>query len=295
MSPILIVSFLIVALLLGLVLLAWRLRQAQRALSDLQRERERCQSALEQELSLLRQEQDTHLAERTLELEQARRELDAFSYSVSHDLAAPARKIHGFVDLLQDEASSLSEQGRGWLERIRHNSRQLGDMIGDLLRISRLGRAPLNLSTVDLDAVVAETVRAAGAGYPHTQVAIAPLPATRCDQDLMRQLYQSLLANAFKFSSKRAAPRIEIGVQQESDELRLFVRDNGEGFNMRYADKLFGVFQRLHKESDFPGNGAGLAIAKLIVQRHGGRIWAESAPDQGTSFYFTIGCANKAA
>jgi len=293
MSLIVATSLAIGALLLGIVLVLRRLQQTKRAAAQLQREHQQCKSLMEQELAALRRTLEARLATSTLELEQAMRELDAFSYSVSHDLAAPARKIHGFAELLQDEASTLSDQGREWLNRIQHNSLELGDMIGALLRISRLGRAELNLRAVDLNVLVAEVVRDAGAGYPNTQVEIGPLPSIRCEQELMRQAFHNLVANAFKFSGKRAAPRIEIGTLHDAEESRFFVRDNGDGFNMRSAGKLFGVFQRLHRESEFPGIGAGLAIAKSIIQRHDGRIWAESEPGEGACFLFTIGCGRQ--
>jgi len=287
------VALLSVALLIGALLV-----RARRALSSLERENathEARIAALEQRVAAQALALEQHAQTSGLELEQARAELDALSYSVSHDLAAPARKINGFADLLQDEAPALSEQGQEWLARIAHNSRQLGDMIADLLRLSRLGRAKLDLRTVDMHAIVAEAVRAEGAGYPNTQVEIGPLPEIRCDAQLMRQALQQLVANAYKFSAKCAAPRIFIGVQAVEGELRFFVRDNGAGFNMRFADKLFGAFQRMHKETDFPGTGAGLAIAKRIISRHQGRIWAESAPGEGASFYFTLGSANQQA
>jgi light-regulated signal transduction histidine kinase (bacteriophytochrome) len=293
MSLILAATMLFGALLL--VLLLYLTRRAALALRRESAQRLR----LEQELGALRQTLAQREAALTLELEQAQRnlqrtaqELDAFCYSVSHDLSAPARKINGFAGLLQDEASVLGDQGREWLERIVHNSQQLGDMIADLLRLSRANRKAMDLQTVDLNPLVAEVVRAAAADFPNAQVEIAPLPSVVCDRELVRQVLQNLLANAFKFSGKRATPRIEIGARPEADALCLFVRDNGAGFDLRYADKLFGLFQRLHKESDFAGNGAGLAIAKSIVQRHGGRIWAESAPGEGASFYFTLGRAD---
>jgi light-regulated signal transduction histidine kinase (bacteriophytochrome) len=287
-------SILIAALLLAVLLLAALLHRARRATAALQRELAEHRRT-EQELGALRQTLAQREAALKLELERAQRDLErtardleAICYSVSHDLAAPARKIHGFADLLREEAPALSDQGREWLDRIAHNSQQLGDMIADVLRLSRAGRQEMKLQTVDLNPLAAEVVAAAAAAYPQAQAEITPLPTVSCDRELVRQVLQNLVANAFKFSSKSASPRIEIGVRQEAGEPCLFVRDNGAGFNPRYADKLFGLFQRLHKESDFPGTGAGLAIARRIVQRHAGRIWAESAPGAGASFYFTL-------
>lgn len=242
----------------------------------------------ERELAASKQALEQRLTARIRELEQTKQDLDAFSYSVSHDLNAPLRSISGFAELLKDEASTLSEQGREWLARIQHNSRRMGNMISDLLRLSRVSRAKLELRAVDLNALVAESVGAALADYPNTQVEMAPLPTITCDQALLRQVFDNLIANACKFSSKCATPKLAIGAQSEHGVLRFYVRDNGTGFDMRYADKLFGVFQRLHKESEFPGTGAGLAIAKNIVQRHDGRVWAESTPGKGATFYFTL-------
>ena len=281
------------ALSIGILLLLARLRQAKLAAAESERENQRLKTLMEQELAALRQTLEQRTAAHALDLERAKGELDALSYSVSHDLSAPARTINGFAELLKSEASVLSDDGRGWLDRIQHNSQRMGDMINDLLRLSRLGRAKLELREIDLNPLVAGAARVAGAGFPETQVAIAPLPTIRCDLSLTTQLFQILLANAFKFSAKCAAPGIEVGVQAGAAEPCFFVRDNGAGFNPRYADKLFQMFQRLHKEADFPGTGAGLAIAKSIVQRHGGRIWAESLPGEGASFYFTLGGANK--
>jgi len=294
MNVVIAASILIVALLVC-VLLLMQLRRTRRSVARLQRESEDIRVRMEGELAAANQTLEQRTAALALELEQAKRELDALSYSVSHDLAAPVRKINGFAELLQDEAAALSADGRQWLERILHNSRQAGIMINDLLRLSRNSRAALDLRAVDLDALVAEIVRAARAEFPHAQVHIAPLPATRCDRELTRQLFQILLANAFKFSSRCTAPRVEIGVQQDAGEQRFFVRDNGTGFDPRHAGKLFGMFQRLHKETEFPGTGAGLALAHNIVGRHRGRIWAESAQGAGATFYFTLGCGTDPA
>ncbi len=291
-----ILSVLSGALLLGMLLLLLRLLQERRRAAQSERDSRRDIELLTQELDALKltleqrtaaQEQRT--AAHALESEQAKRDFDAFAYAVSHDLAAPARAINGFAELIKDQASVLSEDGQVWLQRIQYNSQRLGDMIGDLLRISRASRASLDLREIDLNPLAAEAVRIESAGFPAAQVAIGPLPVIRCDPGLMRQVFRILVSNAFKFSAKSASPKIEIGVQTVEGEPRIFVRDNGAGFNPRYADKLFQAFQRLHKETDFPGTGGGLALAKLIVQRHGGRIWAESAPNEGASFYFTAG------
>jgi light-regulated signal transduction histidine kinase (bacteriophytochrome) len=289
MSAVIATSVLIAALLLALLL-----QRARRTAAALQRESAE-RKRLQQELDGLRQTLSgreaalaLELAQSKHQLEQTAQQLDAICYSVSHDLSAPARKIHGFADLLRDEAPALSDEGREWLDRVVRNSQQLGDMIADLLRLSRAGRKEMDLQPLDLNAQVAEIVQTAGAGYPHARVEIAPLPTMVCDRELVRQVIQSLVANAFKFSSKSASPRIDIGTRTEEGVPCVFVRDNGAGFNLRHAGKLFGMFQRLHKESDFPGTGAELAIARRIVQRHGGRIWAESTQGEGASFYFTL-------
>jgi light-regulated signal transduction histidine kinase (bacteriophytochrome) len=308
MSPIPALSIATGVLLVCLLLLLVALQRTRRSMTRLQLELQQrtlqlasASEGAHRDLSAIGQSMQLREAAHARELARVQQELDALSYSVSHDLAAPARKIHGFADLLRSEASALNEEGCNWLARIEHNSRQLGEMIAELLRFSRIGQATLDLRTVDLAPLVAEVVRAAGTAYPNTQVQIAHLPAVRCDPGLMRQVFQSLVANAFKFSAGNSAPRIEIGVQSgdaaatgdEDGTPRFFVRDNGAGFNPRHADKLFGMFQRLHKESEFPGAGTGLAIARHIVSRHEGRIWAESAPAEGATFYFTIGCADR--
>jgi light-regulated signal transduction histidine kinase (bacteriophytochrome) len=313
MSVIITLSILVGVLLIGILLLLRLLRGSRRSATASRLEVDRCKALMEQELDVLKQTTARQSAAAALELERVQQELDALAYSVSHDLAAPARKIHGFATLLEDEASALSADGREWLGPIKRNSQQLGEMISALLQISRIGRAELHLGKADLNPVVESIVRSAGAGYPDTQVHMAPLPAIRCDQGLMRQVFEILVANAFKFSSKCATPRIEIGIQRGAKtgaqpvaqsvspsaaqsgvpsadaELCFFVRDNGTGFDLRHAGKLFGVFQRLHKEAEYPGTGAGLAIARRIIQRHAGRIWADSVPGQGATFYFTVG------
>lgn len=271
----------IVALLVGALPFAWLWRRSRRRLAELQDEHARCKAQIE---SL-----QEDLAARARALESMQQDLDGLSYSVSHDLSAPLRSIAGFGDLLGEEAASMSDQGREWLERLRYNAQRMNSMIADLLRYSRIGRAEMHIQPVDLNAVAAEAVRAAGSAHPQTSVELAPLPTLPCDPKLIREVFHIYAANAFKFSARSAAPRIEVGSATDAGEACIFVRDNGTGFNMRYAEKLFGAFQRLHKESDFPGNGIGLAIAKKIVQRHGGRVWAQAVPGEGATFYFSLG------
>ena len=245
---------------------------------------------LESEIRMLNETLERRVAERTRELESANRELDSFSYSISHDLRAPLRALVGFTGIIQqDYASVLDADGRQLFGRIVHNAVRMGEMIDDLLRLSRLGRAALNRSPVDLNALVAEVVRTEIADHPKARVDLDNLPTVNGDVGLLRQVFQNLLGNAFKFSAKVESPNVSIGVEAAADGPIFFVRDNGAGFDMHYSDKLFGVFQRMHQASEFPGTGVGLVIVKRIVERHGGRVWAESAPGQGATFRFTLG------
>ncbi len=233
---------------------------------------------------------DRRVAERTAELERANQELDAFSYSVSHDLRAPLRAINGYVHLIEEsEGGALSEKGCAHLGRIKHNALHMGELIDDMLRFARIGRGALNPRKVSLAGTAAEVVQELQELYPRTLAIVADLPEAVGDRAMLRQVFANLIGNAFKYSGKAAEPRIEVGARQEAGETVFFVRDNGAGFDMQYAQHLFGVFRRLHSEKDFPGTGVGLAIAKRIVERHGGRIWAESAPGEGATFHFTLG------
>jgi len=223
-------------------------------------------------------------------LRAANAELERFTYSVSHDLRAPLRAIDGYARALdEDRGPTLDAEARRLLAVIRDNAKRMGHLIDALLNFSRLGRQPLGRARVNMSelarGVVEELRRAAG---QDVEVALQPLPAATGDATLLRQVFANLIGNALKFSRGRPRPRVEIGARQEGGEAVYYVRDNGAGFDMRYADKLFGVFQRLHHVDEFEGTGVGLALAHRIVERHGGRVWAEGKVGEGATFYFTL-------
>jgi signal transduction histidine kinase len=224
-------------------------------------------------------------------LEAANHELESFAYSVSHDLRSPLRSIIGFASILeQDHRQELSVEAHAWLERIIQNARRMGVLIDDLLAFSRVGRQSFLVDEVDMEelvrAVIADLTQD-GTGEQVSWV-LGPLAPAPADLPLMRQVWINLIGNALKYSARAAKPQIEIGSRVEKKQVVYFVRDNGVGFDMRYADKIFGVFQRLHREEDFPGTGIGLAIVHRIILRHGGRIWAEATVGQGASFFFSL-------
>lgn len=220
------------------------------------------------------------------------RELESFSYSVSHDLRAPLRHIDGYVELLvADSASTLSSEARRHLNVITDASRQMGDLIDDLLEFSRMNRAEMVESSVDLDSLVREAIGKLEMATEGRNIAwqVPSLPRVVGDAAMFRQVFANLLGNAVKYTRPRAAALIEIGCAGEEDgRVIVFVRDNGVGFDMQYADKLFGVFQRLHRADEFEGTGIGLANVRRIIARHGGRVWAEGKPGEGATFYFTL-------
>jgi PAS domain S-box-containing protein len=225
------------------------------------------------------------------ELEAALKELDAFAYSVSHDLRAPLRAIDGFSRiLLEDYLPQLPPGAQRHLEIVRSNTQHMGKLIDDLLAFSRFGRQPLKEQPVNPASLVRQALeRLRGEqGERRIAISIGDLPGCRADPDLLRQVFVNLLSNAIKFTRDQAAPQIEIGGQAHGNEVIYFVRDNGVGFDMQYSGKLFGVFQRLHRAEDYEGTGVGLAIVQRIVHRHGGRVWAEAAVDQGATFYFAL-------
>ena len=219
-------------------------------------------------------------------------ELEAFSYSISHDLRAPLRSIDGYSRILQEDyAERLDDEGRRVLSVVTNNAKRMGKLIDDLLTFGRLGRKPLQRSNVNMTSIVHSTVQELQAQEPgrRIQVTVSELAAASADADMLRQVWFNLMENAFKFTGKKEEPSITVrSYMLEPNEMCYEVKDNGVGFDMQYAEKLFGIFQRLHKMQDFTGTGVGLAIVKRIITRHGGRVWAESAVNDGATFYFTL-------
>jgi len=225
------------------------------------------------------------------DLQKAIQELDSFTHSVSHDLRAPLRAIGGFSNiLLKDFAPQLPDQARRVVNIIVSSAVQLSQMIDGLLDFSRIGRQSLSLETLDITALIKETLNDLCRATPRRQaeVKMCDLPHCLGDAALLKQVFTSLLSNAFKFSAQAKNPAIEIGAHPGAREHTYFIRDNGIGFDLQYAQRLFGVFGRLHPEEEFEGHGLGLAIAQRIIQRHGGRIWAEAEVNKGATFFFTL-------
>lgn len=232
------------------------------------------------------------LQRQNVQLEEANKELESFSYSVSHDLRAPLRHIHGFVEMLMPEAQGkLSEKGQRYLKIIADASEEMGVLIDDLLSFSRMARTEMNETTVNLDMMVQDSVHKLASATKDRAInwKIAPLPAAVGDPSMLRQVFANLLGNAVKYTRRCDLAEIEIGCAgKEGDRLIFFVRDNGVGFDQQYAYKLFGAFQRLHRADEFEGTGIGLAIVRRIITRHDGRTWAEGKANQGATFYFTV-------
>jgi light-regulated signal transduction histidine kinase (bacteriophytochrome) len=231
------------------------------------------------------------LEKRAEQLQAANKELEAFSYSVSHDLRAPLRAIDGYTRILvEDYEPLLDNEGKRICGVISREAQRMGQLIDDLLAFSRLGRKEMYSSKIDMRGLVVSVLHELLIDENQERLAIhiGKLPAVKGDSSLIRQVWVNLLANAIKFTSKKERAMVEVGSKTTKDEFIYYVRDNGAGFDMEYANKLFGVFQRLHSESEFSGTGVGLAIVQRIIRRHEGRIWAEGEVERGATFYFAL-------
>jgi signal transduction histidine kinase len=243
----------------------------------------------ELELQSLNDGLERRVAERTAALETAYRDLESFSYSVSHDLRSPLRAIAGFANILRDQdADALSDEGRRCLSVIEGNALRMSALIDALLKLAHNSRHAMALERIDMAALAREAYGELSGEYPAARVEIAALPPSLGDASLVRQVWTNLIDNALKYSAAAPPSRIEVGTLASADGAAYFVRDNGIGFDMAHAGNLFAPFHRLHTDAKYPGDGIGLALAGQIVQRHGGRIWAESLPGQGATFYFTL-------
>jgi len=243
------------------------------------------------EVVALTLELEKRVEQRTAELAAANKELEAFSYSISHDLRAPLRHIDGFAQLLRERfGEQLPPQAKGLVDKVCNSAQHLGRLIDDLLNFSRLSRQPVNkrpVKTTSLVQQVFEELQSEREGR-QVDIRVGDLPDCRGDVTLLKQVFFNLIANAFKFTRKRDLAIVDVGYYQEPKELVFFVSDNGAGFDMAYANKLFGVFQRLHSTDQFEGTGVGLSIVQRIIHRHGGRIWAKAEVNKGATFYFTL-------
>lgn len=262
------------------LLVSWFARIRRRVEDDLRHTRDQLESL------------NHELAKRSAALEASNKELEAFAYSVSHDLRAPLRHVAGFGELLRNSAGpSLNEKSRRYLSVVLESASRMGNLIDDLLSFSRISRSEAHYSNVSLQQIVQESVADARQDVNGRNIAwtVDALPEWYGDRSMLRLVVTNLISNAVKFTRTRSEPKIEIGCSEcKSDQVVLFVRDNGVGFDMKYSDKLFGVFQRLHPQEAFEGTGIGLATVQRIVRRHGGRVWAEGKVEGGATFYFSL-------
>ena len=268
-----------------------RTEQAEARTEEVEIRSEQAIRASELKYRQLSAELEKCVTERTAQLQTANKELEAFSYSVSHDLRSPLRHIMGFADMLQKDAGpSLSENSRRQLTTISQSAKRMSSLIADLLSFSRVGQSELQKTEVNLDWLVQETLGDFQGEIKTRNIVlkIHPMPSVQADRALLRMVLVNLISNAVKFTGARTDATIEIGSTLGDGEMVIFIRDNGAGFDPKYANKLFGVFQRLHSDDEFEGTGIGLANVQRIIHRHGGRVWAEGAVNAGATFYFSI-------
>lgn len=246
---------------------------------------------MEQEILELNRDLELRINERTRALKDANQELESFSYSVSHDLRAPLRAIHGYSQMLtEDYEPKLDQEGVRLLNAVKDNAKRMGQLVDDLLTFARLGKRTMSETAIDLTMLVHDILQDfSGTEKSGAKISVHPLGTVFADVTLLRQVFQNLLSNALKYSSKKDRPEVEVGVINHNGVPAYYVKDNGAGFDMTYYEKLFGVFQRLHGQEEYEGTGVGLAIAQRIIHRHGGKIWAESRVGEGATFYFTLG------
>ncbi|MBM9577105.1 CHASE3 domain-containing protein [Leptospira sp. 201903070] len=244
------------------------------------------------EAEILIETSNSNLKNYSSKLERSNRDLESFSYSVSHDLRAPIRGISGFSKILmEDHGNVLSEEGIRILEIIMKNAENMGQLIDDLLEYSRLGRKEIQFTTINIKDMAQKVLEEVANSFPNSKVkaTVGELPTAKADSGLLKQLLFNLVSNSFKYSSGKENPKVEIGSFERDGENVFFVKDNGAGFEMKYVHKLFNIFQRLHHSDEFEGTGVGLAIVKRVIEKHDGRVWAESKLDNGACFYFTLG------
>src|SRR5690606_10482760 len=247
--------------------------------------------ASQSEVQRMNAELEARVAQRTQQLEAANRELESFAYAVSHDLRAPLRSLSAFSQILRESApAGLDDKSKHYLGRIQQASQRMSNLIEDLLGLSRISRAELNARPASLSQIAAEAAAAVRERYPDREVelVIAPDMDVHGDIRLLRIAMENLLDNAWKYTAHANPARVTVGVEESTEGLVYYVQDNGVGFDMRYAGKLFAPFQRLHPESEFPGTGIGLVTVQRIIARHGGRVWVDAKPNLGATFYFTL-------
>jgi signal transduction histidine kinase len=235
-------------------------------------------------------QQEIELYNKNFELQAMNEELESFSYSVSHDLRAPLRALSAYSKMLEEDFSpELNDEGKRLVGKIQENAQKMGGLVDDLLAFSKLGRKELQKTEVDIMAMIGFILREIGHSFPHkAAVEVKQLLPAFADHSLIHQVWFNLISNAIKYSAKKEHPQVEIGFTENDGQVTYYVKDNGAGFNMKYVNKIFGVFQRLHNPKEFEGTGIGLAIVQRIINKHGGKVWCEAEVDAGATFYFNL-------